>query len=321
MDETMIFFQKIKFCFVFVVGMLVVTMSSSLAFAADKVPQEKVYLDTVYKNMLDVKNAHYDILLTAQTPMGGLNVTMNGEGQMNPLLYKTDAVFLFRDGKGKETTTTLQQYFEQNKDKMVIYSLSNNKWIKQTMPVSYYGDKNLSADEKIKMELLMMQMVKTVTLTRETPSYKYMEVTLDSMKISDSIDELVKKNKDADKTMLSMAASLRLGLLAAGDIKYNVKIDKTTQRIQVVDMDLANPIRKAASLFIDMSHPKNAAEMEEFLTNSTLTMQVTYSQYNKVDPIEIPQMVRDTATEVKPKVISPKLPKIQKTAVAVSSKE
>jgi len=317
----MIFFQKIKFCFVFVVGILFVTMSSSLAFAADKAQIEKEYVQTVYKNMLDVKNAHYDILLTAQTPMGAMNVTIAGDGQVKPVLYKNDAVFSFRDVKGNETTTTVQQYIEQNKNKVVIYSLSNNTWMKQTMPVEPFMDKELSADEKSKMELLMLQMVKCVKLTRETPSYKYMEVTLDSMKISDAIDEMVKKNKDTDKIMLSMAASARLGLLAAGDIRYNVKIDKTTQMVQEVDMDLANPIRKAASLFLDMSHPKNAAEMEEFLTNSTLTMKVRYSQYNKVDPIEIPQMVRDTAKEVKTTTISPKLPEIQTTNVVASSKE
>ncbi|SEJ75704.1 hypothetical protein SAMN05660742_11636 [Propionispira arboris] len=317
----MSYFKKFKFCFIFVVGMLFVTMSSSLVLAADKVPMEKQYLETVYKNMLDVKNVHYDILLTAQTPMGDVNVTMAGDGQMKPMLYKNDAVFLFRDVKGKETTTTLQQYIEQNKDTVVIYSLSNNKWMKQTMPVGFSADKELTADENSKMELLMMQMVKAVKLTRETPSYKYMEVTLDSMKISDSIDEMVRENKNQDKNVLSMAAFARIGLLAAGDIKYNVKIDKTTQMIQEVAMNLANPIRKAGNLFLDMSQPKNAAEMEDFLTKSTLTMQVKYSQYNKVDPIEIPQMVRDTAKEVKTTAISPKLPKLQKTDIAVSGKE
>ena len=317
----MVYFKKLKFCFIFVVGMLFVTMSSSLALAADKVPLEKQYLETVYKNMLDVQNVHYDILLTAQTLMGDVNITIAGDGQMKPMLYKNDAVFLFRDATGKETTTTLQQYIKQNKDKMIIYSLTNNKWMKQTMPVQFSANTELTADENSKMELLMMQMVKAVKITRETPSYKYMEVTLDSMKISDSIDEMVKKNKNQDKNVLSMAAFTRLGLLAAGDIKYNVKIDKTTQMIQEVDMDLANPIRKAGTLFLDMSQPKNVAEMEEFLTKSTLTMQVKYSQYNKVDPIEIPQMVRDTAKEVKTTAISPKLPKLQKTDVAVSSKE
>jgi hypothetical protein len=315
------FFQKIKFCFVFIVGILFVMMSSSLAFAAEKVPIEKEYLQTVYNNMLDAKSAHYDILLTAQTPMGDMNATIAGDGQVKPTLYKNDAAFLFRDATGNETTTTLQQYIEQNKDKIVIYSLSNNKWMKQTMAVGSSKDKELSADEKNKMERLMMQMVKTVKLTRETPSYKYMEVTLDSMKISDFIAEMMKENQNQDKTALSMAASARLGLLAAGDIKYNVKIDKPTQMIKEFDMDLANPIRKAASLFIDMSHPKNAEEMKDFLTKSTLTMQVTYSQYDKVDPIEIPQMVRDTAQEMKVAVISPHVPKIQNTEVAVSSKE
>ena len=98
-----------------------------------------------------------------------------------------------------------------------------------------------------------------------------------------------------------MAVSIgRLGLLAAGDIKYNVKVEKATKMITEINIDLTEPIRKGAGLFLNIGNPKNKAEIEDFLAKSTLDMQVTYSKCNQVDAIEIPQDVRDNAQEFKP---------------------
>ena len=292
--------RKINWGVALIWGLLFVAMSNSLAFADEKLPPEKVYLNDVYKNMMDVHNLHYDLSIKAETPMGEVKVAINGEGQEKPLSYKHDINIYYRDAKNKENTVILQQYIEQNQGNLVFYSLNNEKWIKQIVPIGPFLSKELSADEKVSARMDMLQLMKSVKLKRETPSYKYMEITLDSMQISDAMGAAVKLNNMQDTDMLSAVAVGRLGLLAAGDIKYNVKVDKETKMVKEIDMDLTEPIRKGAGLFLEIGNPKDRTQIEDFLTKSTLNMQITYSKYNQVDPIEIPQDVRDNAKEVKP---------------------
>ncbi|AJQ29398.1 DUF6612 family protein [Pelosinus fermentans] len=292
--------RKINWRVALVWGVLFVAMSNSFAFAEEKLSPEKAYLNDVYKNMMDVNNLHYDVAIKAETPMGEVEIAINGEGQEKPLNYKQDINISYRDVKNKENTVMLKQYIEQNQGNLVLYTLSNEKWIKQIVPIDLSLNKELSADEKVSARMDMLQLIKSVKLKKETPSYKYMEITLDSMQISDAIGAAVKLNDVQDRDMLKTIAIGRLGLLAAGDIKYNVKVDKATKMVKEIDMDLTEPIRKGAGLFLEIANPKDRTQIEDFLTKSTLNMQITYSKYNQVDPIEIPQDVRDNAKEVKP---------------------
>ncbi len=295
------FLRKINLGVILVWGLLFVAMSNSSVFAVEKLPPEKAYLNDVYKNMMDVNNLHYDIAIQAETPMGELKVAINGEGQEKPLSYGHDINIWFRNVKNNETTVMLKQYIEQNQGNLVVYSLSNQKWIKQIVPINPSWNKELSADERVSARMDMLQLMKSVKLIKETSAYKYIEITLDSMQISDAMGAAVKLDNVQDKEdMMKTIAILRLGLLASGDIKYNVTIDKATKMVKEIDMDLAEPIRKGAGLFLAIGNPKDRAQTEDFLTKSTLNMQITYSKYNQVDPIEIPQEVRDNATEFKP---------------------
>lgn len=294
------FLRMINWGVTLVWGLLFVAMSSSFAFADEKLPPEKAYLNDVYTHMMDVKNLHYDVAIQAETPMGEVKVTINGEGQEKPLNYQHDINIWYRDVKNKENTVILKQYIEQIQGNLVLYSLSNEKWIKQIVPIDPSLNKELSADEKVSDRMNMLKMMKSVKVKKETPAYKYMEITLDSMQISDDMSAIVKLDTAQDKDMLRAVAVVRLGLLAAGDIKYNVKVDKATKMVKEIDMDLAEPIRKGAGLFLAIGDPKEKTQIEDFLTKSTLNMQITYSKYNQVNPIEIPQDVRDNAKEVKP---------------------
>ncbi|SFM27473.1 DUF6612 family protein [Pelosinus propionicus] len=293
------FLRKINWGIALVWGLLFVAMSSSFAFAEETLSPEKTYLNDVYKNMMDVNNLHYDVAVKAETPMGEVNIAANGEGQEKPLRYKQDINITFRDAKNKENTVMLKQYIEQNQGNLVLYMLSNEKWIKQIVPIDLSLNKKLSASEKASARMDMLQCMKSVKLKKETPSYKYIEITLDSMQISDAINAAVKQNNVQDKDILSAIAAGRLGLLAAGDIKYSVKVDKATKMVKEIDMDLTEPIRKGAGLFMEIGNPKDRTKIEDFLANSTLNMQITYSKYNQVDPVVIPQYVRDEAKEVK----------------------
>jgi len=291
------FLRKINWGLVLVWGLLLVATNNSFAFAAEKLPPEKIYLNDVYKNMMDVKSLHYDVAIKAETPMGEVQTVINGEIQEKPLIFKNDMNICYRDVLNKETTVMLKQYAEENQDNIVMYLLSNGTWIKEIIPIDPSLKKNISEDEKSSAQMTMLQLMKSVKLKKETPAYKYMEITLDTIKISDAIDAAAKQDNMQNKDMLRAISMGRLGLLAAGDIKYNVKIDKTTKMIKEIDLDLTEPIRKGAKVFLDIANPKKRDAVEDFLTKSTLNMQVTYSQYNQVNPIDIPQNVRDNAKE------------------------
>jgi len=294
------FLRKLNWGVVLIWGLLLVATNSSFAFAVEKLPPEKAYLNDVYKNMMDVKSLHYDVAIKAETPMGEVQTAINGEVQEKPLLLKNDINICYRGMLNKENTVLLKQYVEQNQGNLVMYLLSNETWIKQMIPIGPSMNTKLSEDEKVSAQMNMLKFIKSAKLTKETPSYKYIEVTLDTIQISDAVGATVKLNNAQDQEMLRAVAIGRFGLLSAGDIKYNVKVDKATKMVKEIDMDLTEPIRKGVSLFLDIANPKNRTAIEDFLTKSTLNMQITYSKYNQVDPIEIPQDVRDNAKEVNP---------------------
>lgn len=309
------FLRKINWGVVVLWGLLFVGINTPFAFASEKLPPEKVYLKDVFQNMRAVSSLHYDITIKAVTPMGDMNAVINGEVQEKPLSAKHDMHLSFYDVLNKENTVIVKQYMEENQGNLVVYSFSNDTWIKQIMPLEPPLTKSLSLDEKAGDQLNMLQLIKEAKLIKETPSFKYMEITLDSVQLSDAMSAAIKQNQPNDKDMAAATAMGRLVLLAAGDIKYTIKVDKATKVVKELEIDLTEPIRKGAGLFLDIANPKDRTTIEDFLTKSTLTMQVTYSKYNQVDPIEIPKDVKDNAKEVK----SADLAKPNKSKAAITS--
>lgn len=281
-------------------GLLFVAMHTSFAFAAEKLPPEKAYLHDVYKNMAKISSVHYDASITAETPMGTVETIMNGEALVKPLSMRNEANITYRDMLNNENIMLVKQYVEQYQGNLMMYMFVNQTWVKQMLPLDPVMKANLAADEKSNSQADMLQFIKAVKPLRETPAFKYMEVTLDTIQLSDAVGATVKQDKMQNKEMQRAAAVGRLALLAAGDIKYTVKVDKATKMIKEIEMDLTEPIRKGAGLFVDIADPKNKAAIEDFLAKSTLHMRATYSQFNQIDPIEIPQEARDKAKDISP---------------------
>lgn len=281
-------------------GLLFVAMQTSGAFAAEKLPPEKAYLHDVYKNMAKISSVHYDASITAETPMGTVETIMNGEALVNPLSMRNEANITYRDMLNNENTMLVKQYVEQYQGNLMMYMFVNQTWVKQMLPVDPVMKANLAADEKTNSQADMLQFIKAAKPLRETPAFKYMEVTLDTIQLSDAVGATVKQDKMQNKEMQRAAAVGRLALLAAGDIKYTVKVDKATKMIKEIEMDLTEPIRKGAGLLLDIGEPKDRAAIEDFLAKSTLHMQVTYSQFNQINSIEIPQEARDNAKDISP---------------------
>lgn len=294
------FLRKLNWGVALIGGLLFVAMHTTFAFAAEKLPPEKAYLHDVYKNMDKISSVHYDVSIKAETPMGTVETVINGEAQEKPLSMKNDANITYRDMLNNENTMLIKQYVEQYQGNLMMYMFVNQTWVKQMLPVDPIMKAGLAVDEKSNSQAEMLQFIKSVKLIRETPAFKYMEVTLDTIKVSDAVGATVKQDKMQNKEMQRAAAVGRLALLAAGDIKYTVKVDKATKMIKEFEMDLTEPIRKGAGLFLDIAEPKDRAAIEAFLAKSTLHMQATYSQFNQINPIEIPQEARDNAKDISP---------------------
>lgn len=270
------------------------------ALAAEKSSDEKDYLGAVYQNMMEIKSLHYEAQMDASLPIGKLQGVMIGDAQENPLCYQHDLNLLYCDEKKVEHKFSAKQYIEEDEGVLTSYLQSNDKWIKQTMPLTKAMHQKMSRQEQETALKSMLGMIKNVSLSRETPSYKYMEITLDAVKISDAVEAAVKQENKKQPAEVERGFAIgRLALLAAGDIKYQVKIDKGSQMITEVNMDLTEPIRKGADLFVAAGAPKDRQQMQTFLAQSTLTLQVKYSNYNAVANIVIPQQVKDQAVEAK----------------------
>lgn len=292
------FVRKINWGLVVLGSLLFAAANSPFSFAEEKLSAEKAYVNDVYKNMMDVKSLQYSIVLKAETPMGNVEAVIDGEGREKPLLLRQDINISFHD-QNIDKTIMQKQYIEETQENLVMYLSNNDSWLKQTVPLDHSLYKNLSEDEKAAARMKLLQMMKAVKLKQETPTYKYIEITLDAGLLSDAIEEAVKQNNVQSKDVLRFVALGRLAMLAAGDIKYTIKVDKTTKMVQDLDLDLTQPIRKGAGVFLDLVMPKDRALMEDFLTKSTLNIELTYLKYNQSDAVEIPQDVRDSAKEVK----------------------
>ena len=250
--------------------------------------------------MLTVDSVHYDMTIKAETPRGNVKIAINGDAQDSPLTIKNRIHIDYRDAGENEKAVELAQYIETQEKDLVMYLLHNGAWVKQLVAVDADLFRKRSAPEKAADRLVALQLIKSVEFKRETPSYRYMEVTLDAVQVSDQFGAAVSRKNTQDKNMLRVLAVTRLGILAAGDIKYMLKVDKAANRVAEIEMDLTEPFRKGARLFLDVVDPRERHEIEAFLSQSTLRVQINYSNYNQTGVIEVPQEVREQARELKP---------------------
>ncbi|HWR39545.1 MAG TPA: DUF6612 family protein [Patescibacteria group bacterium] len=284
-------------------GLLLVVLYSP-AVRAEENPADRAYLRDVYKNMAGISSVHYDVAIKGDSTMGDVQLGASGDLRDKPLKFSQELSLVYHDLLGKETQFKVQQCGEADQENLVVYMLHDGQWVKQTVPVGPVLGKVPSEAEKAATLEEMLQLIKSVKTIQETPAYKSLEITLDTMKLSDTIAATVQLQ--AQKTEDSLQADqikqasalIRMALLAAGDIKYTVKVDKASKLVKETEMDLTDPIHKGAGLFLNMAPAKDREEISDFIKKATLTLKVNYSKYNQAVSIEIPQEARDTAQEV-----------------------
>nr|WP_320147900.1 hypothetical protein [uncultured Anaeromusa sp.] len=287
-------------------SMLLVLLYNPIVLAEENTA-DKAYLRDVYKTMASVRSVHYDMAAKGDSPKGDLQLAASGDLQGNPLKFKQDLSFAYHDLLNKETRFEVKQCGEADQENLVVYMLQGDKWLKKTVPIGASLSKVPTEAERAAAQEDMMQYLKLVKTIRETPSYKTLEITMDVMKLSDAMEAAMQQQaqKMVDpkqgEELKKAAALMRIGLLAAGDIKYTVKVDKATKMIKEIEMDLTGPIRKGSSLFLNLAPAKDRGEISDFIQRATLSLQVTYSKFNQIGPVDVPQEARDTAKEIESK--------------------
>ena len=159
-------------------------VNAGTALAADKNSDEKTYLGDVYQNMMEVKSLHYEAQLDVSVPIGKFQGVMIGDAQEQPLCYQHDLKLLYCDEKKAEHKFSAKQYIEENEGVLTSYLQTNDKWIKQTMPLTKAMHQKMSRQEQEAALKSMLGMIKNVSLEKETPAYKYMQIISVGLKLA-----------------------------------------------------------------------------------------------------------------------------------------
>ena len=205
--------------------------------------------------------------------------------QVKPLLGKnTIDITTYVDSD--QYTNKIVQYIEENEDQIAIYSNMDKQWLRQSLPKAAYNPLN-DYNSYIKA-------IKNVTI----------------------------KNQDADATVFKVVASgtymkeelkRSMALVGVGniqltddflkelsDLTYYLTIDRKTGTVTRVAMDSSDFMKQFGNSLVDtmqVPNDKKALLREMFNSMKTVT-HISFSQFNKIGKITIPQDAVQTSKMV-----------------------
>lgn len=258
-------------------------ITCSAAAVAD--PQETVIQAS--QKLQNLKNYHMTLGVTNSMKVQGKNISigMNGEWdvQVKPMLMK-NTMTMTTTTDLKKSEQTMLQYFEQVGDQLFLYLNVNNQWVKQSVP-NYNPLSNYD---------IYLKMIKSVTLIRETPDSKVYEVTVDGSYLQDNFEQIM---ASTGMKNVKLPADLLKGV---GDFKYNLFIDSNTGLISEMYMDMSDFMRTIGNNMADSANmsegPKTA--LREMFNSAKLVIAISFSQFNSVEKIQIPQEARAGAASI-----------------------
>jgi len=134
------------------------------------------------------------------------------------------------DADSKKINNKLVQYIEESGDKIIVYSYTNNQWIKQSLPKGSYNPLS-EYDNYIKG-------IKSVTVKEDNADSTVFEVVAKGSYLKEDI-----KRNIASMGMSKMVLSDDF-LKDLDDLTYNVTIDKNTGTISKMEIDLSDFMSK-----------------------------------------------------------------------------
>jgi hypothetical protein len=244
------------------------------AAAAPADPKETVL--AAYANLNALKNYHLAMAQEITMTVGEQRTTMltaiESDLQAKPLLCRNVVTLTFGSDTKKNRSTALQ-YIEKEGDQFAVYTLANNKWVKQYLP---FFDPYAEYDH-------FFRAVKSVTLLRDYTATAVYEVTIDGRYFGQTIERTF--------TALSgrKIAIPEETLAGIGDIAYTIAIDKTAAIPARIEIDMSAPVAYIAEkiLLADLPAGQNTT-LRQMLTGMRATVAAAFSRPNAVGKIAIP---------------------------------
>ena len=274
--------------------MLLVVMISMVSFASNVFAAEKVttevdaapYIKTVYEKMLTLKNYHADIAINIKTDLVNVAVNNSSDIEVKPMQYKSELQFTMTDVTNRSTSSKMTQYMEQGDNQLITYSEMDGKWSKQTFP---YVDKKNSATYGMKL-------IKKAVVTNENDNEKIIQVTMDNKVLKEMTVDILKQS---GKEYKEYTAFIETIFSALGDINYIINVDKNTNTVTHLHIDLSEATQKSVLAMINQSTipEKSKTQLKDMFSNATVVLDCDYSNFNQVSPIEIPQEVKESVVE------------------------
>lgn len=299
------FVQKgIKYAFVFVCTVCFLWQGGT-AQAADA---DKAYLQSVFENMARLNGSAFSAQAGLETPMGNFTMLMNGEVKMTPFGYKGDMKMQYRDMKDKEMAMVVQQYsLCETPGILSVYTKMNGEWMLQKMPYAGLSAQDVKiSPEKAAQE--QMAMLKSCTLVSDTADSREYLCRMDEKKIHEIVDKVFQNQKEIKdpelvKNSEQQAKFIREVMSNMGELSYTMKVDKKTQFVTEMNMDLTGWMKNLSSV-VASHEPKmteaKKKELQDFISKSTLKLQVKYLNHEEPADIVVPDEVKQVAKEVKP---------------------
>lgn len=274
--------RKIKVLAI-MLAFLIVNVFAAVGSAAPMTPVEcRELVNKTYQNMAMLENFHLALDLTISSLFRNQKMNMVAIGecdfQAKPLRMK-NAMTMTADFGTKVDKEEFVQYIEQAGDKFVSYTFADNQWVKQLLPYFDQYQEYDAYDESIK----------SVTPFGETDDSIIIDVTVDG--------EIWKKASERFAASGDMrSAKLMAGLFNdLGDITYRMTINKETDTVTRIEMDLSDSIIKIIRNFTEPNQLPAAdkAAINGILDNTKVFMSINLSQFNQVPEIVIPQEAND----------------------------
>lgn len=234
------------------------------------------------QNMAMLENFHMTLDFTISTLFRDQKINMAAIGecdiQAKPLRMK-NAMTMTADFGAKVDKEEFVQYIEHAGDKFVSYTFADNQWVKQLLPYFDQYHEYDAYDESIK----------SVTPFEETDDLIIVDVIVDG-DIWRKASERIAASGDM------RSAKLMAGLFNdLGDITYRMTINKETDTVARIEMDLSDSIIKIIRNFTEPNQLPAAdkAVVNGILDNTKVFMSIDISQLNQVPEIVIPQEAHD----------------------------
>jgi len=285
------FIKKSMSIVVFAVTIMM-TVFTSTVFAAGAVTEVDAtpYMKTVYEKMLALKNYHADIAIGIETSLMTVTVNNSSDIEVNPVRYKNDLQFSMMDSAHRSVKSNMTQYMEQGDNQLISYTQTDGKWVKQTLP--YINKKSSSITDVANS----MKLIKKAVVSGETDTEKVITVTMDNKVLKEMTMDILKQSGKEYKDYVTFAENIFNSL---GEISYVLNIDKTTNTVTHLTVDLSDATQKSVLAILNQSAipDKEKAQLKSLFGSAKVTMDCAYSNFDQVNPIVIPQEVKENAVE------------------------